>query len=74
MRCAGWKAQPTGPRGGWTRRCAALNRAMIELAEAQAGVEACLEALDFNPAELEAAEERLFRHPRTGAQAWRCAR
>ncbi|MBK8441110.1 MAG: DNA repair protein RecN [Rhodobacter sp.] len=38
----------------------ALNRAMIELAEAQAGVEACLEALDFDPAELEAAEERLF--------------
>ncbi len=39
---------------------AALGRATIELAEAQAGVEACLEALEFNPAELEAAEERLF--------------
>ncbi|VDC31330.1 DNA repair protein RecN [Pseudogemmobacter humi] len=39
---------------------AALSRAMIELSEAQAGVESCLEALDFNPAELEAAEERLF--------------
>ncbi len=39
---------------------AALNRASIELAEAQAGVEACLEALDFNPHDLEAAEERLF--------------
>ncbi|MGA0541637.1 DNA repair protein RecN [Neotabrizicola sp. VNH66] len=38
----------------------ALARATIELAEAQAGVEACLEALDFNPAELEACEERLF--------------
>jgi DNA repair protein RecN (Recombination protein N) len=39
---------------------AALARAMAELAEAQAGVEACLEALDFNPRDLEAAEERLF--------------
>lgn len=39
---------------------AALNRATIELAEAQAGVEACLEALDFNPRDLEATEERLF--------------
>ncbi|MEZ5796445.1 MAG: DNA repair protein RecN [Paracoccaceae bacterium] len=39
---------------------AALSRAMIELAEAQAGVETCLDALDFNPAELEATEERLF--------------
>ncbi|PTE13174.1 DNA repair protein RecN [Pseudogemmobacter blasticus] len=39
---------------------AALSRASIELSEALAGVEHCLEALDFNPAELEAAEERLF--------------
>jgi DNA repair protein RecN (Recombination protein N) len=39
---------------------AALSRAVIELAEAQAGVEACLEALDFNPRDLEAVEERLF--------------
>ncbi|TMV07930.1 DNA repair protein RecN [Ruegeria sediminis] len=39
---------------------AALGRAMIELGEAQDGVDACLEALDFNPAELEAVEERLF--------------
>ena len=39
---------------------AALSRAMIELAEAQAGVESCLEALDFNPHDLEALEERLF--------------
>jgi DNA repair protein RecN (Recombination protein N) len=39
---------------------AALSRALIELAEAQAGVEACLESLDFNPADLEATEERLF--------------
>jgi len=39
---------------------AALGRAMIELGEAQDGVERCLEALDFNPAELEQVEERLF--------------
>ncbi len=39
---------------------AALARATIELAEAQAGVDACLEALDFNPRDLEAVEERLF--------------
>ncbi len=39
---------------------AALGRALIELGEAQDGVNACLEALDFNPTELETAEERLF--------------
>ena len=39
---------------------AALGRAMIELGEAQGGVEDCLGALDFNPAELEQTEERLF--------------
>lgn len=39
---------------------AALERAMVELAEAQNGVEACLDALTFNPAELEDCEERLF--------------
>ncbi len=39
---------------------AALERAMVELAEAQSGVEACLDALTFNPAELEDCEERLF--------------
>ncbi|MEI4473392.1 DNA repair protein RecN [Frigidibacter sp. MR17.24] len=39
---------------------AALDRAMIELAEAQAGVEAALEALRFDPSELETTEERLF--------------
>ena len=38
----------------------ALNRALIELGEAQGGVEDCLRQLDFNPAELEALEERLF--------------
>ena len=39
---------------------AALGRAMNELGEAQHGVEDCLSALDFNPSDLEAAEERLF--------------
>lgn len=39
---------------------AALDRALIELGEAQQGVEDCLAALEFNPAELEALEERLF--------------
>ncbi len=39
---------------------AALGRALIELGDAQSGVEDCLRQLDFNPAELEALEERLF--------------
>lgn len=39
---------------------AALNRALIELGDAQQGVEDTLRALDFNPTELEALEERLF--------------
>ena len=39
---------------------AALARAASELADAQRGVDDCLRALDFNPLELEAAEERLF--------------
>jgi DNA repair protein RecN (Recombination protein N) len=39
---------------------AALNRALIELGEAQGGVEMALEALDFDPGELERVEERLF--------------
>ncbi|MCE8537408.1 DNA repair protein RecN [Ruegeria pomeroyi] len=39
---------------------AALGRALIELGEAQSGVEDCLDALQFNPAELEELEERLF--------------
>jgi DNA repair protein RecN (Recombination protein N) len=38
----------------------ALNRALIELGEAQGGVERALEALDVEPAELERVEERLF--------------
>lgn len=39
---------------------AALGRALIELGDAQDGVESCLRQLDFNPSELEALEERLF--------------
>ncbi|MCA0043096.1 DNA repair protein RecN [Celeribacter litoreus] len=38
----------------------ALGRALNELAEAQAGVESCIEALQFNPHDLEMVEERLF--------------
>ncbi|MBU2866919.1 DNA repair protein RecN [Pacificibacter marinus] len=37
-----------------------LNRTLNELAEAQSGVEDCMEALQFNPHELESIEERLF--------------
>ncbi|MBB3984481.1 DNA repair protein RecN (Recombination protein N) [Sagittula marina] len=38
----------------------ALVRAMAELDEAARGVADCLDALDFNPSELEDTEERLF--------------
>ena len=38
----------------------ALGRALVELDEAGRGVERCLEALSFNPLELESVEERLF--------------
>lgn len=38
----------------------ALARAHVELGEAQAGVESCLDQLAFNPHELEEVEERLF--------------
>ena len=38
----------------------ALDRAMIELGEAQSAVEDALETLQFDPARLEAVEERLF--------------
>jgi len=39
---------------------AALARGMADLGEAADGVETALRALDFNPADLEALEERLF--------------
>ncbi|MDO5605475.1 MAG: DNA repair protein RecN [Paracoccus sp. (in: a-proteobacteria)] len=38
----------------------ALSRALIELGEAFTGVEAAIEAMDFDPSELERTEERLF--------------
>jgi DNA repair protein RecN (Recombination protein N) len=39
---------------------AALGRALAELSEVQAGVDAALDALAFDPGELERVEERLF--------------
>ncbi|WP_295049257.1 DNA repair protein RecN [uncultured Paracoccus sp.] len=39
---------------------AALSRALVELGEAHRGVEDALSALDVDPAQLEATEERLF--------------
>jgi len=39
---------------------AALGRALNELADAEQGIATCLETLNFNPTELEEAEERLF--------------
>jgi DNA repair protein RecN (Recombination protein N) len=39
---------------------AALSRVLTELGEAEAGVQGCLDALESDPGELEAAEERLF--------------
>jgi DNA repair protein RecN (Recombination protein N) len=39
---------------------AALDRAMTELGEAQQAVEGCINALEFDPGELERVEERLF--------------
>ncbi len=38
----------------------ALSRALVELGEAQDGVASVLEAMSFDPSELEAVEERLF--------------
>ena len=39
---------------------AAVGRAMVELDDAARGVSDCIDALQFNPLELEEAEERLF--------------
>ena len=39
---------------------AALNRAMVELDEAMSGVADAIDAMSFNPVELEETEERLF--------------
>jgi DNA repair protein RecN (Recombination protein N) len=46
--------------GGLDAALSALERALVELGEAQDGVARFAEALDFNPAELEQTEERLF--------------
>jgi DNA repair protein RecN (Recombination protein N) len=46
--------------GGLDAPLAALERALVELTEAQAGVERFAETLAFDPAELDATEERLF--------------
>ncbi|WP_209597771.1 DNA repair protein RecN [Ruegeria sp. HKCCSP351] len=56
-----WLEGVSGNAGGQLDEpIAALGRAMIELGEAQDGVNACLQTLDFDPSELEQAEERLF--------------
>jgi DNA repair protein RecN (Recombination protein N) len=46
--------------GGLDAPLAALERALVELSEAQSGVERFADQLSFNPAELEETEERLF--------------
>ncbi|MEM1129315.1 MAG: DNA repair protein RecN [Pseudomonadota bacterium] len=43
-----------------TAPMAALDRALVELSEAQAGIDACLTALEFDPSELDATADRLF--------------
>ena len=50
----------TAAEGALDAPIAALGRAMIELQEAADGVDRCLDAMDFDPHELEQAEERLF--------------
>ncbi|WP_372884446.1 DNA repair protein RecN [Shimia sp.] len=49
-----------GTAGHLEAPLAALERALSELGEAVDGVERCLEALDFDPHQLEQTEERLF--------------
>lgn len=46
--------------GGLDGALGALERALVELGEAQSGVDRFADALDFNPSELEDTEERLF--------------
>jgi DNA repair protein RecN (Recombination protein N) len=50
----------TQAEGRLSAPIAAIARALEELGTAQQGVESCQAALDFNPHELEAVEERLF--------------
>jgi len=49
-----------GAEGRLEDAIASLGRAFEELGEAQQGVEICLDALSFNPSDLENTEERLF--------------
>ncbi|SIO29627.1 DNA replication and repair protein RecN [Rhodovulum sp. ES.010] len=49
-----------GAEGRLDPALGALGRALVELGEAVQGVEDCIEALEFDPASLESAEERLF--------------
>ncbi len=46
--------------GGLDAPLSALSRALVELGEAQSGVDTVLESLAFDPRELEETEERLF--------------
>ncbi|MEM9436179.1 MAG: DNA repair protein RecN [Pseudomonadota bacterium] len=46
--------------GGLDAPLSSLSRALVELGEAQAGVDAVLDQLSFDPHELEGVEERLF--------------
>ena len=56
-----WLEGAAGNAGGaLDAALAALGRAMVELAEAEDGVSRALDALDFDPMELERVEERLF--------------
>ncbi|WP_375280612.1 DNA repair protein RecN [Pseudooctadecabacter sp.] len=58
---ARWLSDAAGQADGTLEGAlAALDRAMTELSEVQSGVEACMDALAFNPHELEQIEERLF--------------
>lgn len=58
---ARWLADSAdGAQGTLEAPLAALDRAMAELSDAQAGIEACINTLAFNPNELEQIEERLF--------------
>ena len=56
-----WLAGAAGTaEGALDGACDAVTRAQAELGEAQDGVARALEAMQFDPAELEAVEERLF--------------
>ena len=50
----------TAAEGALDAPIAALGRAMIELQEAADGIDRCLDAMEFDPRDLELTEERLF--------------